>query len=88
MREPRFYENPSCASVGGDFWYPEKIKESNFALETTIAKSICGGCSHRTECAEWGIYRERYGIWGALTEKERWKIRREKDIELPRSDVA
>jgi hypothetical protein len=24
MREPRFYENPACASVGGDFWFPEK----------------------------------------------------------------
>jgi hypothetical protein len=25
MREPSEYEAPLCASVGGDFWFPEKV---------------------------------------------------------------
>jgi hypothetical protein len=24
MREPSAYEAPSCATVGGDYWFPEK----------------------------------------------------------------
>jgi WhiB family redox-sensing transcriptional regulator len=88
VREPRFYENPACASVGGDFWFPEKSDGSMNSVEMLMAKSICKSCLHRTECAEWGIYRERFGIWGGLTEFERRSIRRQQDITLKGEDVA
>jgi hypothetical protein len=77
MREPRFYENPACALVGGDFWFPERADDS---VNTAMAKTICGKCVHRTECAEWGIKNERFGIWGGLSENARTRIRNEKNI--------
>jgi WhiB family redox-sensing transcriptional regulator len=85
VRDPGLYENPACASVGGDFWFPEKETD---ARDTALAKSICGGCLHRTECAEWGIRNERFGIWGGLSQTARTKIRIEKNIYLRGSDVA
>jgi len=85
VRDPGLYENPACASVGGDFWFPEKETD---AKDTALAKSICGGCLHRTECAEWGIRNERFGIWGGLSQAARTKMRAEKNIHLRGSSVA
>ena len=85
MRDPGFYENPACASVGGDFWFPEK--ESN-TRDIALAKSICGGCLHRTECAEWGIKNERFGIWGGLSENARTRIRNQRSRNIRGSEVA
>jgi hypothetical protein len=53
-----------------------------------MAKSICNRCPHRIECAEWGIEKERFGIWGGLTERARQLIRKEKNITLRGENVA
>ena len=82
MREPREYENPLCAEIGGDFWFPDKDKESVSYIESQYAKSICKRCTHRTECAEWGIHKEQYGIWGGLAPRERLAVRRQRRINL------
>ena len=88
MREPRFYENPSCATVGGDFWFPEKADGSMNTVEMQMAKSICRSCPHRSECAEWGIQKEVHGIWGGLVPKERFAIRTQRNIRLREEGVA
>ena len=82
MRKPREYENPLCAEVSGDFWFPDTQADINAVQDATAAKSICRRCSHRTECAEWGIRKEYYGIWGGLTLRERQVIRRQKGIRI------
>ena len=81
MREPRFYEAPSCATVGGDFWYPESGDGGSVA-DAAFAKSICSGCPHKRECAEWGIAQEAHGIWGGLTIRDRQRIRRQRGIRI------
>lgn len=88
MREPRFYESPACATVGGDFWFPEKSDGTSNSIEMVMAKSICNLCPHRIECAEWGIENEYYGIWGGLTERQRQSIRRQRNISLKGEGVA
>lgn len=87
MREPRFYEAPACAEIGGDFWFPEKGDGSN-SREMMFAKSICKQCPHQSECAEWGIANEAHGIWGGLVSRERYKIRRRRGIKLKGGNVA
>lgn len=82
MREPAKYEAPLCASVGGDFWFPEKEVGSSNSTEMLMAKSICRQCIHQSECAEWGIQNETFGIWGGITEGERRFIRRKRKISL------
>jgi len=88
MREPRFYESPSCATVGGDFWFSERSDKSAYTEDTHIAKSICGLCPHKIECAEWGIKKEVHGIWGGLAPRERSSIRAQRNIKLREEDVA
>ena len=87
MRGPWEYENPSCASVGGDFWYPEKVNSkgamrtlSGTSFEVQMAKSICGSCIHKAECRQWGIEHENFGIWGGLTNNDRIRIRNRLNI--------
>lgn len=72
MRVPWNYEEPKCAEVGGDFWFPEKAEDST---EIRMAKQLCVSCTHKKECLEWGINNEMFGIWGGLTSKERQRIR-------------
>ena len=79
MREPREYEAPLCAQVGGDLWFPDKGVDTG-----TFPKAIqiCHQCRHRLECAEWGIQNERHGIWGGLTAVQRKAIRRKRKIKV------
>ena len=88
MREPRFYENPSCAEIGGDLFYPEKEGQPFGNIEIAMAKRICLSCPHKAECAQWGINKERFGIWGGLTESDRRRVRKELNIVLREEDVA
>ena len=83
MRDPREYESPLCAEVDGEYWFPEDLSGIGKNENINLAKSICGNCRHRTECAEWGITRERYGMWGGLTASQRKYIRRKRGIILP-----
>ena len=73
MTAPWEFEEPACAEVGGDFWFPEKSDSSN---EMFLAKSICGSCTHKVDCLEWAINNEPFGIWGGTTEMQRASIRR------------
>ena len=82
MKEPSKYEAPSCATVGGDYWFPELESGGITQAEARVAKSICHSCPHKVECAEWGIYKERFGIWGGLTDMDRRHIRRSRGIRI------
>jgi len=86
MREPSQYEAPSCATVGGDYWFPEKESGGIGQAEAKLAKSICHSCPHKVECAEWGIYNEYHGIWGGLADLDRRRIRRDRGIRLNQED--
>ena len=83
VRDPREYESPLCAEVDGDYWFPEDLSGYGKYENVNLAKRICGNCRHRTECAEWGINKERYGMWGGLTARQRQTIRRKLGIVLP-----
>ena len=43
-------------------------------------KNVCFSCVHQVECAEWGLKHERFGIWGGLSEYDRKRIRKKKNI--------
>ena len=73
MRGPWEFEDPRCAEVGGDFFFPEKGQNS---IEMRIARKICGGCQHKTECAEWAVANHEVGIWGGTTETTRRRLRK------------
>jgi hypothetical protein len=81
-RRPDEFESPSCATVGGDFWFQESTSEGGSTADALFAKGICNRCPHKRECAEWGIKNEVHGIWGGLTNRERQVIRRQRGIKI------
>lgn len=58
-----------CAETDPETFFPEK------GGSTREAKRICQGCEVRAECLEYALgHRERFGIWGGLSERERRRL--------------
>lgn len=57
------------------FFHPQNERGSTRRKRDDAAKTICGGCPVRVECADYAIRaREPYGVWGGMTEEERDKV--------------
>lgn len=55
-----------CAQTDPGAFFPEKGES------TGLAKRVCAGCPVRSECLEYALVRrERFGVWGGLSERER-----------------
>lgn len=85
MRGPSKFEDPLCQQISTELFFPEASEDRVLVSQL---KSICGRCPHLQECAEWGINKERYGIWGGLTANQRRKIRIKRGIRLREAEVA
>jgi WhiB family transcriptional regulator, redox-sensing transcriptional regulator len=59
-----------CAETDPEAFFPEK------GGSTREAKRVCTGCDVRAECLEFALANdERFGIWGGLSERERRRLR-------------
>jgi transcription factor WhiB len=57
-------EDAACRGVLPDVFFPDE--------DPARAKAICETCPVRLHCLAFALERkERYGVWGGLTEKER-----------------
>lgn len=73
----------SCAGADPDLFFPER------GASTRTAKSICRDCQVRDECLEFAIVSsEKFGIWGMMSERERRKIRKERQIAARRRQAG
>jgi hypothetical protein len=72
--DPRNLPGALCAQADPDAFFPDK------GGPTRQAKRVCANCEHRVECLEYALAtRERFGVWGGLSERERRPILRERD---------
>lgn len=63
----------ACRGLEPSVFYPD---EGDDAAE---AKEICAGCSVRVACLEYALAtREKSGVWGGATEKERRRMIRQR----------
>jgi WhiB family redox-sensing transcriptional regulator len=59
----------ACRGVDPDIFYPVSDEDAE------DAKAICGQCPVQERCLEWALTnREREGVWGGATERERRRI--------------
>ena len=66
-------QRAACRGVDPDVFYPATDEEAE------AAKAICGQCSVRQACLEYALSnRERDGVWGGCTERERRRIIRQR----------
>ena len=55
-----------------DAFFPEKDNLPGFPHDYRQAKELCRGCPILLQCADYAVTnRERFGVWGGLTPKER-----------------
>ncbi len=68
---PEWTTDALCAQVDPALFYPEAGEPNR------DAKRICAGCEVRAECLAYALaHRERFGVWGGTTERERRRMRR------------
>ena len=66
---PVWRQRAACRGVEPDIFYPVSDEEAE------DAKAICGQCPVRHLCREWALTtREKEGVWGGATERERRRI--------------
>ena len=66
-------QHAACRGVEADVFYPISDEEAE------VAKAICTVCSVRQTCLEYALTnREREGVWGGATERERRRIIRQR----------
>ena len=66
-------QRAACKGVDPDIFYPTSDEEAE------EAKAICATCPVREACLEYALAnRERDGVWGGATERERRRMVRQR----------
>lgn len=66
-------QRAACRGVDPDVFYPATDEEAE------EAKAVCAVCSVREACLEYALTnRERDGVWGGATERERRRMLRQR----------
>jgi WhiB family redox-sensing transcriptional regulator len=66
-------QHAACRGLDPEIFYPATDEEAD------LAKAVCEVCSIRQACLEFALgSRERDGVWGGATEKERRRIIRQR----------
>ena len=74
--EPSWHDFANCLGVDPDLFFPER------GASTREAKEVCRGCVVRDDCLEYALQNgEKFGIWGGMSERERRRIRRQRNAE-------
>ena len=68
-------QQAACRGLEPAVFYPTGDDEEN----AEVAKEVCGQCPVREACLEHALaVREKEGIWGGCTERERRRILRQR----------
>ena len=70
-------QKASCRSVDPDLFFP--VGTTGIALDQIEqAKAVCRACEARVECLEFALAtNQESGVWGATSEEERRKLRKQ-----------
>lgn len=80
MGELAWQDYANCRGADADLFFPER------GASTRKAKSICGECQVQDQCLDFAIeVGEKFGIWGGMSERERRRVRRERQVAARRA---
>ena len=66
-----WHTKAACQGLAPEIFYPSTEDDADAAE----AKAVCGVCQVRESCLEFALsVREKDGIWGGATDKERRRI--------------
>ena len=67
---PGWTEFALCAEVDPDLFSPEKGGNAR------LAREIFAACPVQSQCLDYAMGRDDFGVWGGLTERERRALKR------------
>lgn len=71
--EPLWRRHSACRGLDPGIFFPPTDEDA------VVAKEVCGQCSVQETCLEFALQgREKDGVWGGATEKERRRILRQR----------
>lgn len=74
-REPAWHAQAACRGLDAAVFYP--ADDDDEAIE--VAKSVCAQCPVNGPCLEYALeVREKNGVWGGCTERDRRRIIRQR----------
>ena len=80
---PSWTEEANCKGADADLFFPER------GASTRKAKAICRACTVQDECLEYAVQNsEKFGIWGGLSERERRRVKRQREAEFDIREVG
>jgi WhiB family transcriptional regulator, redox-sensing transcriptional regulator len=63
----------ACRGLDATIFYPDEETQAE------AAKSVCATCRVQTECLDYALkFREKAGVWGGATERDRRRIIRQR----------
>ncbi|MEJ7800251.1 MAG: WhiB family transcriptional regulator [Ilumatobacter sp.] len=63
----------ACRGLDASIFYPDNDDDA------AVAAQVCDGCGVRRACLEYALTRrEKVGVWGGATERERRRILRQR----------
>lgn len=73
VQELKWWDMGACRGLDASIFYPDDEDEA------LAAKAVCEGCNVRVECLEHALtVREKSGVWGGATERDRRRIIRQR----------
>ena len=73
MNQQTWRQHAACRGLDPDIFYPLEDEEAE------PAKAVCEQCGVRQACLEYALAgREKEGVWGGATERERRRITRQR----------
>lgn len=86
LKFPNFDDTAVCRQIDTDLMFTEPADAGDTKRERRAfydgLKAFCKTCPFLSECSEWSLHHEEYGVWGATTAKERITIRRQLGVKL------
>ena len=72
-QEMKWWDLGACRGLDASVFYPEDEAGAE------VAKGVCGECAVKAACLEHALsLREKAGVWGGATERERRRIVRQR----------
>ena len=80
LARPAWHAQAACRGAGR--FVQACAFSSNPEYQSEFIARFCYVCPVEAQCLDWGLRREREGIWGAMTPVELNRVRGERGIEL------
>jgi len=70
-------DHAACKGMDNELFFSER----GDTLGVELGKQVCAECPVKVQCLEYAIEnREKYGIWGGKSERQRREIRRRRHM--------